>query len=141
MSTSIDDVELLLLRRLEKVVMALDGGRSEETDRIHVALEEIRKLAAVNTSPVPPPACPCGWNPYPGIIGGETLAEHQAFCPKAPKVDDRLADYYRAFWDWEEGSYVKTVCSAPPLTLEIETYAMPDSTRHRWVSAWKEGRP
>lgn len=28
--------------------------------------------------------CPCGWHPVEGLIGGETLTEHQAFCPKAP---------------------------------------------------------
>lgn len=26
------------------------------------------------------PACECGWSPQPGLIGGQTLEEHQRFC-------------------------------------------------------------
>jgi hypothetical protein len=26
-------------------------------------------------------------------------------------------------------------------TAQVESYAMPDSTSHRWVTPWQEGRP
>ncbi len=32
--------------------------------------------------------CPCGWKPREGIIGGETLEEHQVFCRAATESNE-----------------------------------------------------
>jgi hypothetical protein len=68
-------------RALVEASRPVGAGRVAELEARIDALE--RRIAALEPEP---PWCPCGWKPIEGIIGGETLEEHQRFCLKAPTL-------------------------------------------------------
>jgi hypothetical protein len=88
--------------------------RTSLHDALHaqiLALESAFTL--LNRQLNPPAQCPCGWKPREGLIGGETLAEHQEWCNvyqdgwlPAPSARISLAEGspYSLTYDDEDGS-------------------------------------